>query len=595
MGEDETRTLWCLVDGDSAPFEVTVVLRNVNIDKLKEAICFKMGNDLHDVGAFRLVLWKDPAFPSQLTLSYQMDGLEPLEPEDSLAHRIRSRGGIATLATRLSASQDVSTLFPKPPLEGYLPENVLTYHQPKTTIVAKRKRIAITEALPSEHSLHKLWMLARKLEEPLFETRPVQRDKSCLTETELPSDCMVLKGGDWVDKLLPDSRFTGLLIRDEYHKVLRAIMEWFLPGKKVTDDMQPAPWSNPFLDVPPTYVTKKRAFVLLGHPGIGKTAFLYVLLVLRLQARLPTIFQSRDNHLCYFDDNEFKSQFDPSTWCLIDSNQHLNTVPGFIQDLKLFIVQASSPSSYRFEWTKKATGPVSRYFMKSWTLSELLVGRVLQDEACSEAQIESFSNRYGTSARSVYTNAADPSSYHAALQDRLTSITYEKLDSLIKQLDLLEAVARLYKMFVRFPKARNNAGYMLEDAVRGVFPKGGEWCLVSMMRSKYKDSNYSRWKNPTDSTAPQYLHLGYMGRHIAIDTDSNPDGTEYSPLEPISFPSGSSSLKLEDGFYLPSSPSQPTFDAFIYESASKTATVFQVTTSTKHSVSEEGINSHVQS
>jgi hypothetical protein len=86
------------------------------------------------------------------------------------------------------------------------------------------------------------------------------------------------------------------------------------------DDVQPAPLGNPFLDVPIGLVSKVWAFVLLGNPGIGeqssflshhshlisnvgKTAFLYVLLVLRLQARLPTIYQSRDTHLYYFADN----------------------------------------------------------------------------------------------------------------------------------------------------------------------------------------------------------------------------------------------------------------------------------------------------
>ena len=118
--------------------------------------------------------------------------------------------------------------------------------------------------------------------------------------------------------------------------------------------------------------------------------FLYVLLVLRLQAQLPTIYQSRASHLYYFTDGsvylidlipslivtDFKSQFDKSTWCLIDSNQSLDTVPVFIQDLDLFIVQASSHGPHRYAWIDKATGPVYQYFMNPWTLPELLVGYV---------------------------------------------------------------------------------------------------------------------------------------------------------------------------------------------------------------------------
>ena len=120
-------------------------------------------------------------------------------------------------------------------------------------------------------------MLAKEPQATPFETRPVQRDEiSPSTETNLPLDCMVLKGGDWVRELQPDSRFTGVLIRDEYKEALRAIMEWFLHGNEVTEDamevdgMQPAPLGNPFVDVSIDLVSKHWAFVLLGNPGIGE-------------------------------------------------------------------------------------------------------------------------------------------------------------------------------------------------------------------------------------------------------------------------------------------------------------------------------------
>ena len=81
---------------------------------------------------------------------------------------------------------------------------------------------------------------------------------------------MVLKGGDWVQELQPDSRFTGVLIRDEYKEALRAIMEWFFGQDAMeVDDAQPAAFGNPFLDVPAGHVPENRAFVLFGNPGIG--------------------------------------------------------------------------------------------------------------------------------------------------------------------------------------------------------------------------------------------------------------------------------------------------------------------------------------
>ena len=89
---------------------------------------------------------------------------------------------------------------------------------------------------------------------------------------------MVLKGGDWVRVLQPDARFTDVLIRDEYKEALRVIMEWFLCGNEETeetegamevDDMQPAPFGNPFFDVPAGFVSTIGALLLLGNPGIG--------------------------------------------------------------------------------------------------------------------------------------------------------------------------------------------------------------------------------------------------------------------------------------------------------------------------------------
>jgi hypothetical protein len=396
--------------------------------------------------------------------------------------------------------------------------------------------------------------------------------------------------------------------------------------------------------------------------SVGKTALLYVLLVLRLQAQLPTIYQSRDSHLYYFADDgvslinlasspiatNFKSQFHQSTWCLIDSNQNLDTVPVFIQDLDLFIVQASSPRPHRYAWIDKATRPVLRYFMKSWTLPELLVGyvtyllisepfviplsRVLQDEVCSEAQIEFFSTRYGTSARSVYTNASHPLNYETSLLEKMARITYKGMAKLFREaspLDLagavshqlvaispgatrnafestfptryvyekfrdslsthkLEAVARLYDIFVRNPNTKVPAGFMLEDDVNDVFFRGGEWSLVPMMKSNRTGPKYTHWKDPNGPITPQYLHLGYLGHHIAIDTTPHPAGTVYVALPLKRFLPGGP-LQLVDGYYYPSSRSQETFDAFIYESASKTATVLQVTTAKTHSVKEGGV------
>jgi hypothetical protein len=151
-------------------------------------------------------------------------------------------------------------------------------------------------------------------------------------------------------------------------------------------------------------------------------------------------------------------------------------------------------------------------------------------------------------------------------------------------MDTLEAAARLYAMFVRNSISRSAAGYMLDDAVNDVFHKGGQWGIVRMTPNP-PGPKFTHWKNDLQTTTNrEYLNLGYLGRHIAIASTRNPDETTYEAL-PLRYFLPGANKPLEDGYYRPSSGSQETFDAFIYESASKTATTIQATTTKRtHSV-----------
>jgi hypothetical protein len=55
-----------------------------------------------------------------VTLSCQLIDPEPVEPEDTLAQRIRSRGDVKTFAKKLTATQKVSTLCMDDPLEDHI-------------------------------------------------------------------------------------------------------------------------------------------------------------------------------------------------------------------------------------------------------------------------------------------------------------------------------------------------------------------------------------------------------------------------------------------------------------------------------------------
>jgi len=247
--------------------------------------------------------------------------------------------------------------------------------------------------------------------------KDVERDGSSSPDISIPSTYWVLDVKDWSLEFDPKCFVSGALIRDEYKEALQAVLSHYrtgnfhfptsVVGEAMEVDIENRPFANPFLDLSADFVSEMGAFILLGHPGIGdlsrflnriesyyiplgKTIWLYLALVLRLEAGLPTIFQSLPNRLFFFNDEgvhilkyslsasamDFKAEFPPSTWCLVDSNLELNTVPGFIRNLSLFVVQASSPRPERIEWEKKEQRASLEYFLKPWTPSELIMGCV---------------------------------------------------------------------------------------------------------------------------------------------------------------------------------------------------------------------------
>ena len=118
---------------------------------------------------------------------------------------------------------------------------------------------------------------------------------------------------------------------------------------------------------------------------------LILILVLRIKAGLPTVYQCVSSVLHFFKDDgvyEFKCAKDGNpvesfefrsyvpqlaTWALVDSNASLVSIPTLVAS-RCFVVQASSPRPDGIAWTKKAEGAVTWHFMKPWTISELCFG-----------------------------------------------------------------------------------------------------------------------------------------------------------------------------------------------------------------------------
>jgi hypothetical protein len=228
----------------------------------------------------------------------------------------------------------------------------------------------------------------------------------------------------WITPLTPCfGSVSGFIIREEYIEAARAVIEVYKNGPspasadpedgRNSTGPQQFDFRNPFLtsELPPE-PSSQLTFIALGHPGIGKensfiqqrfgnlvlgkTAWLHVLLIWRLHAGLPIIYQSRPSQVYYFgpegafllkisdaDQNaaaEFSKVLPRSTWCLVDSNAELQEMPMFIRHLPLFAIQAASPRWSRIKWGNKHK--IMLYYMKPWSLTELIIGYLIVRRSC---------------------------------------------------------------------------------------------------------------------------------------------------------------------------------------------------------------------
>ena len=85
------------------------------------------------------------------------------------------------------------------------------------------------------------------------------------------------------------------------------------------------------------------------------------------------------------------------------------------------------------------------------------------------------------------------------------------------------------------------------------------------------------------------MHLSYEGvrlaiKHCCLPTDVD---AELSPLEHHQFLLGEN-INLQDGYYQPAHD-QPTFNGFIYDTGTQTATMLQMTVATHHDAKVKGV------
>lgn len=154
--------------------------------------------------------------------------------------------------------------------------------------------------------------------------------------------------------------------------------------------------------------------VLTGQPGIGKSLFLYYILISRILTGKTTVFENEMNNIYLFGDYFQRSKrihemAYPGAWALSDSNARL-TQPsdGFIgAGSQFFTVQATSPQPHRWKtWQKYRNAEMVA--MDWWSWEEIYTGAEIAKYQFNDDVLMHVFKDYSHSARRCYQLAAKP-------------------------------------------------------------------------------------------------------------------------------------------------------------------------------------------
>ena len=326
----------------------------------------------------------------------------------------------------------------------------------------------------------------------------------------------------------------------------------------------------------------------------------------------------------------------PSVWVLIDSNCELIGVPKWVTRFGCFIVQAASPKRERLKWQEKHMH-VSQYFLKlaalvvvmcwptqfttDFTHSQML--HVLMPP--SEAELNVFFDRHIPSALTAYVNASSISKYDDYLvlqlfilsaQDvinaasELVSLRIDDewrhrifvilpgrtrtkhviafasrycLDTLVANVREANVTDKLFEAFTRNHFTRGAAGQLF---VWDIFARGGVW-KIHEMEMLPRPGKHNR-QPPSSTYVDKYLIVGQPNHPLLISDTCPPEDVVFQPIKTHILPSADR-VTLRTGYYLPASATEATFDSFYYEADEKQATVFQLTVSNHHPMTNKGL------
>ncbi|KAJ3929300.1 MAG: hypothetical protein NXY57DRAFT_431835 [Lentinula lateritia] len=289
---------------------------------------------------------------------------------------------------------------------------------------------------------------------PNFSAVPIEdqvgRDK--ILPVRQTVDCDGYQEPVWVTAGYSDD--TPILVRAEYHNGLKAILEWRTNCLRAGLSVQilinrdshfeenlakDLPYPSPFQgdQEPPK---SKMWLSVVGMPGIGKSHFLLYIWNLRRAQELPTLYIAGKTDIRLFVNGQ---EYSGTTamwrvplydrhlsggWCLIDSNEEQDPLPRNLLESSLFVIQAASPREKHFTDRKKRSGIKRYYYMKEWTVKELLLGRHFQSFEQSPDYLKYFFALLGGSAREAFSpEFLSPDDCYQTMKEDLQNLEDSKL------------------------------------------------------------------------------------------------------------------------------------------------------------------------
>ncbi|KAL5514237.1 hypothetical protein ACEPAG_2325 [Sanghuangporus baumii] len=415
-------------------------------------------------------------------------------------------------------------------------------------------------------------------------------------------------------------KLKGVLIRDEYRFILAAIwniisegdgrLSGYLPQPDLWKTDADSPPHNPFVGLTIKWSGEDEVpgVIVTGTPGIGKSAFLLVVLALRLLAGLTTVYHE--------------------TWFLVDSNKGIIEPPQSFIDAcnsssrKLII--AASPRKNRFDFTSKDMC-YRTVWMNPFSFAEYIEARGLQGSNTlpCELDLETFFQLYGPSARAAFSMVTKPDNYKNILQSNIDWISSTGIEKTLRNINqgyfenqfsqlvfvakrlhdkpydfyvefasrfitelVLDAFMRqdtengykIYRQLLKMDYARACAGNLLEALCLNRLPLGGQWRMRRMKINKKHSLDQVDEHWVVDKSSPLFtLLIGQEGFAVEIAPGERcMDSNAFSGVDRHEYGrSTDPSANEQAGFYIPVGDNQSSFDAWIYESSTKHTVVLQ--------------------